>query len=92
MFAVKVDDISYWVIENNVAAGLKNIKVFGRDNFYNPAAEKIKNLKIQTEVTLFLDLMICHVTILNLCFLNFSLLFLDKKPPTKSNTFKNQLK
>ena len=51
MFTVKVDDVSYWVIENRATSMFEDIKVFGGDNHYNPAAGKIKNLKVQTKVT-----------------------------------------
>jgi hypothetical protein len=46
---VRIDDVSYWVIENNDARVFENMKVFASDNFWNPAAGKIKNLKLQTE-------------------------------------------
>jgi hypothetical protein len=49
---VNIDDTSYWVVENTAPAAFEKIKVFGSDNFYTPAAGKIKNLKIQTKVTL----------------------------------------
>ena len=51
MFTVKVDDVSYWVIENRATSMFKDNAVFGGDNHYNPAAGKIKNLKVQTKVT-----------------------------------------
>ena len=53
IFEAKVDDVSYWVIENKAPAAFEKIKVFSSANFYNPAAGKIKNLKIQTKVTLY---------------------------------------
>ena len=53
MFTAKVDDAAYWVIENTAPAAFEKIKVFVSDNFYTPAAGKIKNLKIQTKVTLY---------------------------------------
>ena len=59
MFTVKVDDVSYWVIENRATSMFKDNTVFGGDNHYNPAADnhynpaagKIRNLKVQTKVT-----------------------------------------
>ena len=50
MFEVKIDDISYWLIENNDARVFENMKVFASDNFWNPAAGKMKNLKLQTKI------------------------------------------
>ena len=50
MFEVKVDDISYWVIENNAPAEFEDVKIFGSDNWYKPASGKIKNLKVETKI------------------------------------------
>ena len=49
MFEAKVDDISYWVIENTGPAEFKNVKIFVADNWFNPASGKIRNLKVQTK-------------------------------------------
>ena len=46
MFEVKVDDISYWVIENNVPAEFDDVKIFAADDWFNPASGKIRNLKV----------------------------------------------
>ena len=46
---MKIDEKSYWVIENNAPPSLQHVKVFSADNWHDPAAGKIRNLKIQTE-------------------------------------------
>ena len=47
MFEVTVDGVTYWLLENKDARVFKNIKVFASDDFYNPAAGKIRNMKIR---------------------------------------------
>ena len=49
MFEAKVDDISYWVIENTGPAEFKNVKIFVADTWFNPASGKIRNLETNSE-------------------------------------------
>ena len=48
MFEVKVDDKSYWVVENNAPALFKAVKLFAADDWYDPTSGRIKNLKVHT--------------------------------------------